>query len=688
MKKKIFLFTLMVFVLVLAFSVSAFAAYEENRTTIDYKGQSVPVITSTKTVSEVASALGNNATMQELFKDDNALVVLADTNGNLFAFPTWYIVEPKDQNTSYVAISEVEYGFVDTLVEGSTFQRGAIRYIEFPHGMTDVRANSVFGGSDGMYETNVTEIHIPSTVSSIGASAFENKKKNSSLEYVYIEKGNTISKISGGTFTGCSNLKYIQFENLTEVTSIDGVSNCNFTGELDLSKCTKLTSIGKSAFNNCPNLTKISLPDSLQTISDSCFSNCPNSYLASEYLPTDLKTIGTQFFYNSKNFNNLLIFPEGFESLGNEAFQDMTVKGGASGNEFNLVFLGEMNSVVYLNGNGHQKHAEKVTVYFAKNSLSDYNQNGFKIKPSGSSVTSVPGAIRAVFCEGIGTGTNGNVTGVEYIYITNTEGTSYTADMVNDETNGFDFDNHNHYGLAEITSATCGKDGFKGTNCIICDKQIGEVLKATGDHKQIDDKDCTTADLCEVCGLYVTEALEHILNIEIAYENGYASAGTRVETCTREGCSHNVTTNPGALLTLLGYSKDAGETRLCVGYIVNREAMAEYKAVNNLEDFEYGFTMSTASNVADGSPLHVSNGKLEAKEPLGNGVIYKIPAIESCVRVDLKLQGDFSDYRDLEILMCAYIYDGTKLAYIQSVDGENAEVAQITPVTIATTQVA
>ena len=195
MKKKIFLFTLMVFVLVLAFSVSAFAAYEENRTTIDYKGQSVPVITSTKTVSEVASALGNNATMQGLFVDENALVVLADTNGNLFAFPTWYIVEPKDQNPNYVAISEVEYGFVNTLVEGSTFQKGAIRYIEFPHGMTEIRANSVFGGSDGMYETNVTEIHIPSTVSSIGGGAFENKNKNSSLEYVYIEKGNTISKI-------------------------------------------------------------------------------------------------------------------------------------------------------------------------------------------------------------------------------------------------------------------------------------------------------------------------------------------------------------------------------------------------------------------------------------------------------------------------------------------------------------
>ncbi|MBQ3589665.1 MAG: leucine-rich repeat domain-containing protein [Clostridia bacterium] len=677
MKRKVLLIVLMIAIFVLVFMLGTSAgAYDENRTTIDYNGQSVQVITSTKTASEVASILGNNATMQALFKDDNALVVLADANGNLFAFPTWYIIEPKDTNPSYVAISEVEYAFVNTLVNGSTFAKGAIRYIEFPHGMTEVRANSVFGGSDGMYEVNVTEVHIPNTVSSIGG-AFENKTRTSQLKYVYIEAGNSISKIPGGAFSSCTNLEYIQFENLTEITSLDGISNCNFTGEVDLSKCTKLVSISGNAFSNCSNLTKITLPDSLQTIGNNCFWNCPNAYLASEYLPTSLKTIGTQFFYNSKNFNNLLIFPEGFESLGNEAFQDMTVKGGASGNEFNLVFLGEMHSVVYLNGNGHQKHAEKVTVYFAKNSLSDYNKDGFYIKPSGSSVTSVPGAIRVAFCEGVGAGTNGNVTGVEYIYITNVNGSVFTSDYVNHETYGFDFDNHTHYGSADIIPATCGENGFKGTNCIVCDKQIGEVLEATGDHKYEDDHDCTTAEICTVCTQTVVEAnSSHRTAVTITYENGYLGVGVRTESCENDGCEYCQVTNPRALFEFLGYSKDMASTQICVGYYIAYAEIEEYKSANNLTVFEYGLVAGVSQNIPNAKPLQIVDGEVQAITPTKGSIASIDLSTHDLTLIDFRLTG-FEDYQDLEILMCAYVYDGTSLVYLQDTQAQSVSAKTI-----------
>lgn len=678
MKRKVLLIVLMIAIFVLVFMLGASAAaYDENRTTIEYNGQSVQVITSTKTASEVASVLGNNATMQALFKDDNALVVLADTNGNLFAFPTWYIIEPKDTNPKYVAISEVEYAFVNTLVTGSTFAKGAIRYIEFPHGMTEVRANSVFGGSDTMYEVNVTEVHIPNTVSSIGSGAFENKSKTSQLKYVYIEAGNSISKIPGGAFSSCTNLEYIQFENLTEITSLDGVSSCGFSGEVDLSKCTKLVSILNSAFNSCSSLTKITLPDSLQTIGNNCFWNCPNAYLASEYLPSSLKSIGTQFFYNSKNFNNLLIFPEGFESLGNEAFQDMTVKGGATGNEFNLVFLGKMHSVVYLNGNGHQKHAEKVTVYFAKNSLSDYNKDGFYIKPSSSSVTSVPGAIRVAFCEGVGAGTNGNVTGVEYIYITNVNGSVFTSDYVNHETYGFDFDNHTHYGSADITPATCGENGFKGTNCIICDKQIGEVLKATGEHKYENDHDCTTPEICTVCTQEIVQANDfHSVKVEITYENGYLSVGVRTESCKNDGCEYCKVSDSKALFEFLGYSKDMASTQICVGYYISYAEIEEYKSANNLTAFEYGLVAGISQNIPNAQPLQIAEGKVQAITPTKGSIASIDLSTYDLTLIDFRLTG-FESYQDLEILMCAYVYDGTSLVYLQDTQAQSVSAKTI-----------
>ena len=470
--------------------------------------------------------------------------------------------------------------------------------------MTEVRANSVFGGSKGMYEVNVTEIHIPNTVSSIDSGAFDNQTKTSKLKYVYIEAGNNISEIKSGTFSACNNLVYIQFENLTEVTKIDGVSNCNFTGKLDLSKCTKLTTLGNSAFYNCDNLTEITLPDSLETIGNDVFWNCKNAYLASPYLPTNLKTIGKQFFYNAKSFNNLLIFPVGFQSIGDEAFQDMVVKGGAQGNEFNLVFLGKMSSVVYLNGNGHQKHAEKVTVYFAQNTRDEYNSNGFYIKPSSQSTTSIPGAIRAVFCKGTGAGTNGNVTGVEYIYITSNSGASYTEDMVNDATNGFDFENHRHFGAQNVTPATCGVNGARGVDCIVCDQMIGEVIPATGDHKYTDDHDCTTAEVCDTCHQTVIEALEHIIGTAYTYANGYSNKGLKIVGCTREGCEHGERTVLDALITSLGYSKEENGVGITHSVKVSKKAIDDYRAyLNETEETTILYGIIAAIDDGNGTPV-------------------------------------------------------------------------------------
>lgn len=676
MKKKILLIALMVMLFVLVFSLSTFAAYEEGRTTIDYNGQSVQVITSTKTVSEVASALGNNATMQELFADENALVVLADTNGKLFAFPTWYIIEPKDNNPSYVAISEVEYAFVNTLVEGSTFAKGAIRYIEFPHGMTNIRQNGVFGGQ-GMYESNVTEVHIPSTVTAFDTNHVNNAafSNNKSLKRVYIEKGNSIPIIPGGTFSS-SGVEYIQFESLTELVEIDGLSNTALACDIDLSN-SKLKTIWSSAFTGSTGIKKISLPDTVESIGDSAFENIGSGYLASPYLPSSLVYVGKRFFSYNTNLLDTYIFPEGVKALADEPFQDSKVAGGPSGKELNLVFLGEVTGCVYLNGGGHQKHAEKVTVYFANNSLSDYNQNGFKVKPSTTSVLNVPNAIRVAFCEGTGAGTNGNVTGVEYVYITNIDGTSYTSDYVNHADYGFDFENHKHYGSADIAPATCGKNGFKGTNCIVCDKQIGEVLQATGDHKYEDDHDCTTAEICTVCTQTVVEAnSSHRTAVTITYENGYLGVGVRTESCENDGCEYCQVTNPRALFEFLGYSKDMASTQICVGYYIAYAEIEEYKSVNNLPTLEYGLVAGVSQNIPNAKPLQIVDGEVQAITPTKGSIASLDLSTYDLTLVDFRLTG-FEDYQDLEILMCAYVYDGTSLVYLQDTQAQSVSAKTI-----------
>ena len=611
MKKRLLISFIVGLVLacIFALGVSA-AAWDEGRTSVQYTDfdgvtHNVPIYKSGDTPEKVASVLGNYANMQALCAaDENAFVVLADSKGGLTAFPTYYVVEPKDQNVKYVAISEIEYTYVNTLIEGKTYSKGAVRYIEFPHGMTEVRANSVFGGSAAAYETNVTEIHIPNTVTAIGSGAFDNQTKNAKLKYVYIEAGNTISKIGGSTFAACSNLEYIQFENLTEITSLDGISNCNFKGTIDLRGCTKLKTLGGNAFSNSENLEVVYLPDNLEVISELVFSGCTNVRLGSDYLPSSLKSIGYQFLFKCKNVNSTFVFPAGFENLGNEFMQDAVVGSGTpgvKGAELNLVFLGKVTGVVYLNGNGHQKHADKVTVYFAQNSLSDYNKNGFYIKPSGSSTTSVPGAIRAVFCAGTGAGTNGQVTGIEYVYITNTSGTSWTADMVNDQTNGFDFDNHTHYGVQNVTDATCGQNGVRGVNCIVCDRTIGEVIPATGDHCAIDDKNCETDDYCAVCGNLVTAAITHVLGESYEYPNGFMVVGIYKNGCTNEGCEHGTQKEIEPLATSKGYSQDSTSNAVVLGFTVNHEAISAYETYLGTK-ISYGLVASNEQD--DNKPLN------------------------------------------------------------------------------------
>ncbi len=690
MKRKILLISFMVLALACILAIGTFAtAYDANRTSIEYKGQSVPVYKADVEVSVVNEAIkadtsrNHHCSLKALtaMADNSAYVILKDEGGTLTAYPSWYIIDATGDG--YAEIYEISYGYLNSISAqtGKTYKEGAIVYMEFPHGMTGVRNNGVFGRkNDGTpYETNVTDFYIPKTVAGIASNAFNSMPK---LENVFIEAGNTISSIESGAFSN-SSVKYVQLENLTEITSIDGFTKCGITGDIDLSKCTKLKTIKVGCFQDSSQIGKITLPDSVETIENYAFQSVGNAYLASPYLPANLKSVGQRFFAYCNAINDTFIFPEGVTSIGNEPFQDSKVAGGPAGKELNLVFLGKVTGIVYLNGNGHQKHAERVTVYFAQNSLDQYNKNGFYIKPSGSSTTSVPGAIRAVFCAGTGTGTNGNVTGVEYIYITDVNGSVYTEDMVNNATNGFDFDNHTHYGSADITAPTCGKDGFNGTNCIVCDKQIGEVLPATGNHTLEDDHDCTTAEICTVCKNEIVVANDsHALKVEISYENGYLSVGVRAESCTNDNCEYCKTTNPRALFEFLGYSKDMSSTQMCVGYNIAYAEIEEFKAVNNLTTFEYGLVAGVSQNIPSAKPLEVVDGKVQAKV-LEKGSIAQATISEyELVLIDFKLLG-FADHQDLEVLMCAYVYDGTSLVYLQDTQADSVVAKTISSITVA-----
>ena len=667
MKKKVLLVFIMAMALACVLSISAFAAaYDENRTSIEYidangSSHTVPVVKIDGTTPEkviegikldTSRGHRNSLTALTAMQDDSAYVILADSTGALTAYPSWYIIDAMDDGV--VAIFEISYGYLNSedVVKQTKkeYSEGAIRYIEFPNGMVCARNNGVFGIKQNStpYETNVTDIYFPSTVTKM-ESAFNSLPH---LKNAYFMPENGITEIPSGTFSN-STVQYVQFENLTNLEKIDGFTRTDLQGDLDLSK-TKLKTIKSGAFQYNDDLGKITLPDTVERIEGSAFEYCGSAYLASPYLPTSLTYVGSRFFAYNDNLNETYIFPEGVTQLDSEPFQDSSRPGGPSGKKLNLVFLGKVTGVVYLNGNGHQKHADEVTVYFAQNSLSEYNQNGFKIKPSGSSVTSIPNAIRAVFCNGTGACTNGVVTGVEYIYIRNTEGTSFTSDYVNDTEYGFDFENHTHYGARICTPATCGDNGFEGSNCIICDSRQGEIIPATGNHTYEDDFNCETAVSCDVCGDEVISAKIHTLDVKVTYDKGITAKGVKYSECTNEGCNHSTSEEAVAVIKFLGYSAKQRGDNICVGYAIDEEMLELYG-----KEFNIGIVVSVPKDEAGKSPLYIEEGNIK-----GVGKTIVAPVSLNHTAFNFKICNFTEEHYNTELVMCAYLVVDNEISYL------------------------
>lgn len=79
-----------------------------------------------------------------------------------------------------------------------------------------------------------------------------------------------------------------------------------------------VTSIGRSAFEDCTSLTDITLPDGVTSIDKLTFSGCKN--LTGVTLPEGLTSIGDKAFEGCKSLTSITL-PDSVTSIGNEAFE-------------------------------------------------------------------------------------------------------------------------------------------------------------------------------------------------------------------------------------------------------------------------------------------------------------------------------------------------------------------------------
>ena len=181
---------------------------------------------------------------------------------------------------------------------------GSLTSVTIPNGVTYI-GESAFNGCSGL-----TSVTIPNSVTRIGSSAFYNC---SGLQKVIVPD---IAAWCGINFLGdpFNNSHHIYSDENTEitdlvipnsVTSIGSMAFRNCSGLTSITIPNSVTSIGNSAFMNCSGLTSITIGNSVTSIEYQAFFGC--SGLTSVTIPNSVTSIGSYAFSGCSGLTSITV---------------------------------------------------------------------------------------------------------------------------------------------------------------------------------------------------------------------------------------------------------------------------------------------------------------------------------------------------------------------------------------------
>ena len=166
-------------------------------------------------------------------------------------------------------------------------------------------------GRFGLYSSNITNVHIPNTVTIIHDYAFQ---RCESLKSVTLP--DSVTSIGEYAFEECKSLECVIIPNGVASIGIGAFGVCSSLKSITIPK--SVTSVGNRAFYNCTSLKKVVLSDGITVINEEVFYGC--SALTDVTIPSGI-SIENGAFGDCTGLKSITI-PKGIGTIHDYAFQN------------------------------------------------------------------------------------------------------------------------------------------------------------------------------------------------------------------------------------------------------------------------------------------------------------------------------------------------------------------------------